>query len=327
MYPTTILNNVGIGTTEPSYPLSFGTTNQGNCIIALYDDGSGDNWYGIGSPIDDNNVLTFGAGLASGDDPQMVLSSDGYVGINTTTPSFPLDVNGNVNFNGTANLVNTLTITNSVDSSSILTLSQGGVDTTIQNSNNSGTIFIKTKNGSGVLNNTISINSSSGINIGTNLIMNNNLIDELNSIYWNDGTVQTTAGQWINGPSSSIYYASGNVGIGKVPTVALDVSGNVNATSYNTTSDYRIKKDVITLGETFTVDNLNPVTYNNINIGKQDIGLIAHELQEFYPFLVNGEKDGENFQSVNYTGIIGILIKEIKELKKDVKLIKENIHL
>ena len=157
--------------------------------------------------------------------------------------------------------------------------------------------------------------------------MNNNLIDELNSIYWNDGTVQTTAGQWINGPSSSIYYASGNVGIGKVPTVALDVSGNVNATSYNTTSDYRIKKDVITLGETFTVDNLNPVTYNNINLGKQDIGLIAHELQEFYPFLVNGEKDGEHFQSVNYTGIIGILIKEIQELKKDVKLIKENIHL
>ena len=89
----------------------------------------------------------------------MVLSSDGYVGINTTTPSFPLDVNGNVNFNGTANLVNTLTITNSVDSSSILTLSQGGVDTTIQNSNTSGTIFIKTKNGSGVLNNTISITS------------------------------------------------------------------------------------------------------------------------------------------------------------------------
>jgi len=120
-----------------------------------------------------------------------------------------------------------------------------------------------------------------------------------------------------------------NVGIGTTGATAyaLDISGNVNATSYNTTSDYRIKKHVITLGETFTVDNLNPVTYNNINLGKQDIGLIAHELQEFYPFLVNGEKDGEHFQSVNYTGIIGILIKEIQELKKDVKLIKESIHL
>jgi hypothetical protein len=26
---------------------------------------------------------------------------------------------------------------------------------------------------------------------------------------------------------------------------------------------------------------------------KQDIGLIAHELKEIYPELVNGEKDGE----------------------------------
>jgi hypothetical protein len=113
------------------------------------------------------------------------------------------------------------------------------------------------------------------------------------------------------------------VGIGGVynPTsgYALDVSGNVNATSYNSPSDYRIKKDVVTLDETFTVDKLRPVTYNNTKLDKQDIGLIAHELQEVYPFLVNGEKDGENLQSVNYTGLIAILIKEIKELKERVK--------
>jgi hypothetical protein len=223
LYPTTITNNVGIGTTEPSYPLSFGTTNQGNCIIALYDDGSGDNWYGIGCPIDDNNVLTFGAGLASGDDPQMVLSSDGYVGINTTTPNFPLDVNG------TANLVDTLTIQNSTDSNSILTLTQSGIDTIIENSMSIGTIFIKTKNGSGALNNTISINSSSGIDIGTNLNMDNNLIDQVSSITWNDNTTQYTAGQWSNGTSSAIYYAAGNVGINTTtPSFPLDVNGNAN---------------------------------------------------------------------------------------------------
>ena len=119
---------------------------------------------------------------------------------------------------------------------------------------------------------------------------------------------------------------SGWVGIGKInPAYTLDVSGNVNATSYNTSSDYRIKKDIVALDNTFSVDNLRPVTYNNINLGKQDIGLIAHELQEIYPFLVTGEKDGENLQSVNYTGLIGILIKEIQELKKDIRLLKEKI--
>ena len=83
------------------------------------------------------------------------------------------------------------------------------------------------------------------------------------------------------------------------------------------------KKDVVTLDDSFTVDKLRPVTYNNINLGKQDIGLIAHELQEFYPFLVNGEKDGENFQSVNYTGLIGILIKEIQVLKERVSKLEQ----
>jgi hypothetical protein len=35
--------------------------------------------------------------------------------------------------------------------------------------------------------------------------------------------------------------------------------------------------------------------------------------------LVNGEKDGEATQSLNYMGLIGILTKEIQELKKRVK--------
>jgi hypothetical protein len=81
------------------------------------------------------------------------------------------------------------------------------------------------------------------------------------------------------------------------------------------------------LDETFTIDNLKPVTYLNNKTEKQDIGLIAHELQEVYPFLVTGEKDGENLQSVNYTGLIAILIKEIQELKKEVNVLKNHISL
>ena len=59
--------------------------------------------------------------------------------------------------------------------------------------------------------------------------------------------------------------------------------------------------------------------------GKQDIGLIAHELQEHYPFLVSGKKDGKEMQSVNYTGLIGVLIKEIQELKITVKELKSRV--
>ena len=102
----------------------------------------------------------------------------------------------------------------------------------------------------------------------------------------------------------------------------IDCSGNVNALSFNTTSDYRIKENVTQLDSKFVVDKLNPVTYLNKKSEKQDIGLIAHELQEIFSELVNGEKDGEQLQSVNYIGLIPILIKEIQELKKEIKSVK-----
>ena len=102
--------------------------------------------------------------------------------------------------------------------------------------------------------------------------------------------------------------------------------GTCKATTFEASSDYRIKENVLNLinDSSFTVDNLRPVTYKNILSGKQDIGLIAHELQEQYPFLVSGEKDGAENQSVNYIGLIGILIKEIKELKERMETVESN---
>jgi hypothetical protein len=90
------------------------------------------------------------------------------------------------------------------------------------------------------------------------------------------------------------------------------------ATSFNATSDYRIKENVAILDENFNVDKLNPVTYTNKKTEKQDIGFIAHEIQEIYPYLVTGEKDGEKMQTINYIGLIGVLVKEVQELKKRI---------
>ncbi len=96
-------------------------------------------------------------------------------------------------------------------------------------------------------------------------------------------------------------------------------SGIVTASSFTSTSDYRIKENVIPLDNSFVVDNLIPVTYKNIKTEKQDIGFIAHELQEQFPYLVTGIKDGEQLQTVNYIGLIGLLVKEIQDLKKETK--------
>jgi hypothetical protein len=115
----------------------------------------------------------------------------------------------------------------------------------------------------------------------------------------------------------------GAVGIGEgspSASYALDVFGNVQATGYNATSDYRIKKNVVPLNLTFNVDLLNPVSYylKDDKDARLNIGFIAHEVQEVYPYLVSGVKDGSFNQSINYNGFIGILTKEIQELKKKV---------
>jgi hypothetical protein len=67
------------------------------------------------------------------------------------------------------------------------------------------------------------------------------------------------------------------------------------------------------------VDELNPVQYYNVLSTRQEYGFIAHEIQKHFPMLVTGEKDGPMNQSINYTGVIPILVSEIQELKKMVK--------
>jgi hypothetical protein len=87
-------------------------------------------------------------------------------------------------------------------------------------------------------------------------------------------------------------------------------------------SDYRIKENVQSLDHTCNVDNLKPVKYFNTKTKHEEIGFLAHEVQEEFPFLVNGEKDGEKIQTLNYIGLIGVLVKEIQDLKTEVKQLK-----
>jgi hypothetical protein len=99
----------------------------------------------------------------------------------------------------------------------------------------------------------------------------------------------------------------------------LNVAGTTKSSYFVSGSDYRIKTDVKPLDATFAIDMLNPVVYKNKLSGKQDTGFIAHEVQEIFPHLVNGIKDGEETQTLNYLGLIAILTREIQELKKRVQ--------
>jgi hypothetical protein len=130
--------------------------------------------------------------------------------------------------------------------------------------------------------------------------------------------------QWGNTNQTDIYFSNGNVAIGKnSSSYTLDIQGNLNvsqsvfATYFVNTSDYRIKENPILLDASYNVDRLRPLKYRNLLINKDDLGFLAHEVQEVYPFLVEGNKDEEKKQSLNYIGLIAILVKEVQELKKE----------
>ena len=128
-------------------------------------------------------------------------------------------------------------------------------------------------------------------------------------------------------------YVEGNATISKVCTASsLYVEGNATiskvctASSFNATSDYRIKENVTSLNSSLSnINNLRPVLYKNIITKNQDIGFIAHELQQYYPDLVTGEKDADEYQTVNYIGLIPVLVKTTQELYSKVNLLENEI--
>jgi UDP-3-O-[3-hydroxymyristoyl] glucosamine N-acyltransferase len=102
-------------------------------------------------------------------------------------------------------------------------------------------------------------------------------------------------------------------------TTTGGTSGVISAVSYVTTSDYRVKDNVKSLDESYSVDQLRPVSFTNRLNNKNDVGFIAHELQEIYPDLVTGEKDGSDHQTINYISLIGILVNEVQSLKSQLR--------
>ena len=152
-----------------------------------------------------------------------------------------------------------------------------------------------------------------------NLFVNGNTITPLHLSYLN-GVSSNIQEQLNTGPSSFLNSVSFKSNV--------DVCGNISslktisALNFTSLSDYRIKTNVLPLTQNYIVDLLKPVSYHHLLKQQEDIGFIAHEVQEIYPFLVSGAKNSSDYQSINYTGLIPILVKEIQELKKRVSALE-----
>jgi len=106
---------------------------------------------------------------------------------------------------------------------------------------------------------------------------------------------------------------------GTVVAAAITATGDISAANFNSTSDISLKDNIQTIVNPLDkIIKLNGVTFNWKENQKPSIGVIAQELEKVLPELVT---QGE-VKSVNYNGIIGVLIEAIKELKKEVEELK-----
>jgi hypothetical protein len=292
-----IYGNVGINKASTTYTfdvsgscnVSGDTTLRGKTYIGLDNPGGGggDSAYLEYLAISGENTTLR---INTTNDPydHINLNPTGNVGINNDSPAYKLHVNGSCS-------VNSLT-TNAVYCS-------GGSCSV--NSLTTNAVYCS----GGIL----SDSDGNAIYFNQNKSYNKWLITTYNtSIAHTNFEIRGNTG---NAWTSPIFYLnqSGN-------SYCL---GQSNAVSFNASSNYSLKTNITNLNEQYNIDKLRPVQYNlkndiSNNDYKLNTGFIAHEVQEHFPHLVTGEKDGKDMQSLNYDGLISILTYNIQQLKSQI---------
>jgi len=134
-------------------------------------------------------------------------------------------------------------------------------------------------------------------------------------------TLNSTSGTITNISGTNLNYS----GIGTITNlsgVAINITGIATAQDFDALSDENYKENVITVNNALNkVEQLRGVSFDWKENGRSSYGVIAQELQKVLPELVHGD----NPKTVNYNGIIGVLIEAIKELKKEVEEFKNLI--
>lgn len=119
-----------------------------------------------------------------------------------------------------------------------------------------------------------------------------------------------------NGPI--IFYING------ADRANIDPAGNVTALAYLNTSDERLKKNISPLEEGYAMARaLQGVSFNWIETGKKDIGLIAQQVEAVAPALVS--TDAKGMKSVKYANVVAILIEAFKAQDKKIEDLSERL--
>ena len=145
-------------------------------------------------------------------------------------------------------------------------------------------------------------------------------------------------GQYVtiqNGSDSNLYLSkvSGHTDARLMQfAIAGSTKGSVQVTSsgttYNTTSDRRLKTDIQPIANgTEKLMAMNPVSHRwKLDPDGDAVhGFIAQEMQEIVPEAVSGDPDGEEMMSMDYGRITPVLVAALQDAHKKIEALEERL--
>jgi len=123
---------------------------------------------------------------------------------------------------------------------------------------------------------------------------------------------------------------SGSLGVGvndnSLPlTYRLEVSGSIRATgTILQTSDERLKENIYIIDNASDrLDSIDGVYFNWKDKEKRSVGVIAQQVQKVLPEVVSEDSNG--YLSVDYGGLVPLLLESIKEHKSIIEDLEKRI--
>jgi hypothetical protein len=125
---------------------------------------------------------------------------------------------------------------------------------------------------------------------------------------------------------SYVSYLNRKTSAGTISLFALDgaqvgsISVTSSATAYNTSSDQRLKNNIVDAPS--ASDDIDAIQVRSFDWkadgSHQKYGMVAQELQSVAPEAVSGDADSEDMMGVDYSKLVPMMLKEIQSLRARV---------